>query len=99
LKRWRRDFYRSADHFILTTPAPRVDANSATSISDRNTLIRALAAELGVHLIDLAEFTSNDNGMTWKSSSLHIGDGIHYTETVRTWLGNEIVSWMSTKEP
>ena len=90
---------RAADHFILTTLAPRDDANSPTSIPDRNTLIRALAAELGVHLIDLAEYTSDDNGATWKSPSLNIGDGIHYTEAVRTWLGNQIVSWMSTNEP
>jgi lysophospholipase L1-like esterase len=90
---------RAADHFILTTLAPRDDANSPTSIPDRNTLIRALAAELGVHLIDLAEYTSDDNGATWKSPSLNIGDGIHYTEAVRTWLGNQIVSWMSAKEP
>jgi lysophospholipase L1-like esterase len=90
---------RAADHFILTTLAPRDDANSPTSISDRNVLIRELAAELGVHLIDLAGYTSNDNGATWKSASLNIGDGIHYTETVRTWIGNQIVSWMSAKEP
>ena len=90
---------RAADHFIITTLAPRNDANSPTSISDRNTLIRALAVELGVHLIDLAGYTSNDNGKTWKSPSLNISDGIHYTETVRAWLGDQIVSWMSTKEP
>ena len=90
---------RAADHFIITTLAPRDDANSPTSISDRNTRIRALAADLGVHLIDLAGYTSDDNGATWKSASLNIGDGIHYTEAVRAWLGDQIVSWMSTKEP
>ena len=52
-----------------------------------------------MHLIDLAGYTSNDNGKTWKSPSLNISDGIHYTETVRAWLGDQIVSWMSTKEP
>jgi Fibronectin type III domain/GDSL-like Lipase/Acylhydrolase len=88
---------RRADHFIITTLAPRDDANSATSISDRNVLIRALAAELGVHLIDLADHTSDDNGATWRSPSLNIGDGIHYTEAVRAWLGDQIVSWMSAR--
>jgi lysophospholipase L1-like esterase len=90
---------RAPDHFILTTLAPRDDANTPTSISDRNTLIRSLAAELGVHLVDLAGYTSDDNGATWKSASLNIGDGIHYTESVRTWLGSQIVSWMSATEP
>lgn len=90
---------RTADHFILTTLAPRNTANSATSISDRNTLIRALAAELGVHLIDLAAYTSDDNGATWRSPSLNIGDGVHYTEAVRAWLAGQVVSWMSLKAP
>ena len=93
------DAGRAPDHFILTTLAPRDDANSPTSISDRNDRIRAIAAELGVHLVDLAGYTSDDNGATWKSASLNIGDGIHYTEAVRAWLGDQIVSWMSTKEP
>ena len=86
---------RSPDHFVLTTLAPRDDANSPGSIADRNTLIRALAAELGVHLIDLAAFTSDDNGATWGAPSLNIGDGIHYTEAVRGWLGEQIVDWMA----
>lgn len=90
---------RAADHFILTTLAPRDDANSATSISDRNTLIRALAAELGVHLIDLAAYVSDDNGATWRSTSLNIGDGVHYTEAVRGWLGDQVASWMSAEVP
>ena len=90
---------RAPDHFLLTTLAPRNDANSATSISDRNTLIRALAAELGVHLIDLAAHTSDDNGATWRSSSLNIGDGVHYTEAVRAWLADQITAWMSSKAP
>jgi lysophospholipase L1-like esterase len=90
---------RAADHFILTTLAPRTTANSPTSISDRNTLIRALAAELGVHLIDLAAYTSDDNGATWRSPSLNIGDGVHYTEAVRAWLAGQVTSWMSSKAP
>jgi lysophospholipase L1-like esterase len=90
---------RAPDHFLLTTLAPRSGANSATSISDRNTLIRALPEELGVHLIDLAGFTSDDNGGTWRDPSLNIGDGIHYTEAVRAWLADQIATWMSTKVP
>ncbi len=89
----------AADHFILTTLAPRDDANSTTSISDRNTRIRALAADLGLHLIDLAEFVSDDNGATWRSPSLNIGDGIHYTEAVRSWLGGQVADWLSASTP
>jgi lysophospholipase L1-like esterase len=88
---------RSPDHFMLTTLAPRDDANSSTSIPSRNTLIRSLAAELGVHVIDLADFTSDDNGATWRSTSLHIGDGIHYTEAVRAWLGQQVAAWMASR--
>jgi len=88
-----------ADHFILTTLAPRDDANSATSIPDRNDLIRTLASDLGVHLIDLAGFTSTDgNGATWKTS-LQIGDGIHYTDAVRDWLAGKVVDWMASATP
>jgi lysophospholipase L1-like esterase len=90
---------RAADHFLLTTLAPRDDANSPTSIPDRNTLIRALALETGVHLVDLAALTSDDNGATWRSPSLNIGDGIHYTEAVRTLLGQEVAAWMSSLAP
>lgn len=90
---------RAADHFFLTTLAPRDDANSATSISGRNTMIRALAGELGVHLVDLAAFTSDDNGATWRGPTLHTGDGIHYTEAVRAWLADQIAGWMSSKAP
>jgi hypothetical protein len=89
----------AADHFLLTTLAPRDDANSPTSISDRNTLIRALAAETGVQLVDLAALTSDDDGATWRSPSLNIGDGVHYTEAVRTLLGKQVAARMSSKAP
>ncbi|MGH7498489.1 MAG: fibronectin type III domain-containing protein [Gemmatimonadales bacterium] len=93
------DAGRSPDHFIITTLAPRDDANSATSISVRNTLIRTLASDLGLHLIELAGHVSDDNGATWRDASLNIGDGIHYTETVRGWLSDQIVAWMDSKTP
>jgi len=90
-----------ADHFILTTLAPRTDGtlNSPTAIADRNDLIRALASELGVRLIDLAAHVSDDNGLTWRDASLHIGDGVHYTETVRGWIGDQVVAYVSSKAP
>ena len=88
-----------ANHFIITTLPPRDNANSPTSIPDRNTRIRALASDLGLHLIDLSNHVSDDNGATWRSASLNIGDGIHYTETVRGWIADQIVAWMDSKSP
>ena len=93
------DAGHAADHFIITTLPPRDNANSATSIPDRNTLIRALATDLGLHLIDISNHVSDDNGATWRSTSLNIGDGIHYTETVRGWIADQIVAWMDSKTP
>jgi hypothetical protein len=93
------DAGRPADHFIITTLPPRDDANSPTSISDRNTRIRSIASDLGLHLIDLSNHVSDDNGATWRSASLNIGDGIHYTATVRGWIADQIVSWMDSKTP
>ena len=90
-----------ADHFMLTTLAPRTDGtlNSPTAIPDRNDLIRALASELGVHIIELANHVSDDNGATWSDPSLNIGDGIHYTEAVRGWIGGQVASWLSAEAP
>jgi lysophospholipase L1-like esterase len=101
--RWMAEQWIAAggapDHFILTTLAPRNDANSPTSIPDRNTLIRALAADLGLHLVELAGFVSDDNGATWRSPLLNIGDGVHYTQAVRSWLGGQIADWMASATP
>ncbi|HEY7635513.1 MAG TPA: fibronectin type III domain-containing protein, partial [Gemmatimonadales bacterium] len=91
------DAGKSPDHFIITTLAPRDDANSPTSIHDRNVLIRAIAADLGLHLIDICAHVSDDDCLTWKSSSFHISDGIHYTDAVRGWIADQIVSWMSAE--
>jgi lysophospholipase L1-like esterase len=88
---------RSPSHFMITTLAPRSDMTSPTAIRDRNLRIRALAAELGVHLIDLSGYVSNDDGLTWKSASLHIGDQTHYVDSVRAWLADQVVTWMSAQ--
>ena len=79
-----------ADHFILTTLAP---ATGNSTIPQINDLIRSLAAKRSVRLVDLAARTSNDNGFTWKSSSDTV-DGLHYSETVRDWLADQVVSYM-----
>ena len=86
---------RRSDHFLLTTLAPRTDfAGNFPALNDG---IRALAAAEGVVLIDLASHTSDDNGLTWRSSDLHVGDGVHYSESVRDWLADRIVAEMSAR--
>jgi lysophospholipase L1-like esterase len=85
---------REVNHFILTTLAPR--NGLPTEIPLINDRIRSLAARRGVHLVDLTARTSTDNGASWSNPADHIGDGIHYSEAVRDWLGNEIVGYIVT---
>jgi lysophospholipase L1-like esterase len=97
IERWRAAG-RRADHFLLTTLAPRTDSRGG-SFSALNDGIRTLAASQGVVLIDLANYTSADNGLTWRSSSLHVGDGVHYSEPVRDWIATQIVAEMRERVP
>ena len=97
IERWRAAG-RRADHFLLTTLAPRTGTYGA-SFPALNTGIRALAASQGVVLIDLANHTSADNGRTWRSSTLHVGDGLHYSEPVRDWIASQIVAEMRKRVP
>jgi hypothetical protein len=85
----------AANHFIITTLPPRTDDNYGNYIPTVNNSIRSLAASKGVKLIDLCDHLSDDNCLTWSSSSLHIGDGVHYTQTVRGWIADQIVAMMS----
>jgi hypothetical protein len=78
-----------ANHFIVTTLAPRTDGHGA-EIPALNDSIRSLARRLSVKLIDLAAYTSADNGRTWRSASYQIGDGVHYSEMVRDWLASQV---------
>jgi lysophospholipase L1-like esterase len=100
--RWMIDRWRAAgrraDHFLLTTLAPRTDSRGG-SFPALNDGIRTLAKSQGVVLIDLANHTSADNGLTWRSSSLHVGDGVHYSEPVRDWIATQIVAEMRTRVP
>ena len=89
---------RPADHFIVTTLAPCA-SRQCVSIPAINQGIRTLAASRGVVLIDLAGHTSGDDGRTWRSSSLHVGDSIHYSEPVRDWLAERVVEAMSSRVP
>jgi lysophospholipase L1-like esterase len=83
-----------ANKFILTTVTPRAPSQSA-NIPDLNARIRALAASTGVRLIDLAAYTSVDgNGLTWKPGYYTVGNELHYTEAVRDWLADQVVTYM-----
>lgn len=86
-----------ADHFILTTLAPRPSTNGAIVLINQQ--IRQIAASRSVYLVDLANRTSDDNGGTWRSSADHIGDLLHYSEAVRDWIAQQVVAYMLAKAP
>ena len=69
---------------------PRTDDNYGNYIPTVNNGIRSLASSRGVRLIDLCDHLSDDNCLTWSSASLNIGDGVHYTQTVRGWIADQI---------
>ena len=85
------------DHFILTTLAPRPDTFGAIVLV--NVQIRQIAASRGVFLVDIAQRTSDDNGLTWRSSADHVGDKLHYSEGVRDWIATQVVAYLLTKAP
>ncbi|HEX2722105.1 MAG TPA: SGNH/GDSL hydrolase family protein [Gemmatimonadaceae bacterium] len=86
-----------ANRFIVTTLPPLGSAGNS-SITTLNGLIRTLAQQKGVRLVDIASFTSS-NGVTWANPSLHVGDFIHYSEAVRDWIADQVVSIMFQLNP
>jgi lysophospholipase L1-like esterase len=84
-----------ADHFILTTLPPRPSTNGAIVLINQQ--IRQIASSRNSYLVDIAQRTSDDNGGTWRSNLDHIGDYLHYSEGVRDWIANQVVSYMLTK--
>lgn len=93
--RWMADRWINdglpAKHFFLTTLPP----NASGYIPEINRGIRSIAAQTGVQLIDIAAFTSNDDGLTWKETSMHVGDFAHYSESVRDWIAGQVVAKMA----
>ena len=85
-------------HVIITTLPPKTFGQSG-GIPPLNNGIRALASSKGAKLVDITLMTSNDNGLTWKSPSLHIGDSLHYAESVRDTIAANVVSIMSQLTP
>jgi hypothetical protein len=89
-----------ANRLFLTTIPPRRPGAESATIPDLNNKIRALASAKGVRLIDIAAFVSNDNGLTWKSTSMHlVNDQLHYSEAVRDWIADQVVSVMLALNP
>lgn len=82
-----------SSHFILTTLPPRRTEGSEIPAINRG--IRQLVQSRKLTLLDLSAYTSSDDGTTWRNPSLHIGDGIHYTEPVREWIAEQIAATIS----
>jgi lysophospholipase L1-like esterase len=92
--RWRQTGHPS-DHLILTTlpPFDRNRPDLAAAVQLRNERIRRLAVIGGAGLIDIAAYLSTD-GITWRDSLQQVGDGIHYSESVRDWLAAKVVDYI-----
>jgi hypothetical protein len=77
----------------MITTLPPLGQTGNASITNLNSMIRTLASNKGVRLIDIAAITSA-NGLTWTNSSLHVGDFLHYSEAVRNTIADQVVSVM-----
>jgi hypothetical protein len=85
------------DHIFVTTLPPRPSGQPTPTAL--NSAIRSKFLPKGVNLIDIEKITSNDNGATWKNASLHVGDELHYAETVRDTIADQIVSVLLALTP
>jgi hypothetical protein len=92
IDRWLEAGHR-ADHLIVTTLAP-IPGSLSQRLPALNQGILDVAMSRGVQIIDLAGYVSHDAGRTWRSAELHVGDQLHYSESVRDWLAREIVDRM-----
>jgi adhesin/invasin len=90
-----------ASRFMITTlPPRRASEGLGPRIVDLNGRIRTLAAQKGARLIDISPLVSNDDGKTWKSSTLHVeNDELHYAESVRDQIADLVVSYMLSVVP
>jgi adhesin/invasin len=90
------------NRLMITTLPPR-GVGQSSQVPILNAKIRTLAQSKGVRLIDIAAFVSDGDGLTWKASSgnpsypgaLHVtNDELHYSEVVRNWIADQVVSIM-----
>ena len=86
------------NRLMITTLSP-ISQSANTAIPTLNNLIRTLASQKGIRLIDVASKTSGDNGATWLNSSRHVGDFLHYSEAVRDEIADEVVQVMLNLTP
>ena len=89
---------RPASHVMITTLPPRPPGTPST-LPELNDQIRSRFGAKGARVISIDSFVSNDKGLTWKSSSFHVGDSLHYSESVREWIADQVVSIMSSLTP
>ena len=89
---------RPARHVIITTLPPRPPGTSST-IPALNDQIRSRFGAKGAVVVSIDSFVSNDGGLTWKSSSFHVGDSLHYSESVRDWIADQVVEIMNAFTP
>ena len=89
---------RPASHVIITTLPPR-PVGTSDNIPPLNDLIRSRFGAKGAQVISIDSFVSNNGGLTWKSSIYHVGDSLHYSETVRNWIADNVVSIMDSLTP
>ncbi|HUQ19599.1 MAG TPA: Ig-like domain-containing protein [Gemmatimonadaceae bacterium] len=95
-----------ASHVIITTLAPRPPGSSG-NVPSFNDQLRAKFGAKGARVLSIDAFTSNDKGLTWKSSctngsmttACHVGDSLHWAEVVRDWIADNVVSIMSQLTP
>jgi adhesin/invasin len=89
-----------ASRLMITTLPPRRAGTESARVPDLNAKIRTLAQAKGIRLIDISSFVSNDDGLTWKSAAMHVtNDDIHYSEAVRDWIADQVVSIMLAMNP
>jgi hypothetical protein len=79
-------------HLFVTTLPPLGQSGSST-IQALNTMIKGFTSK-GVKIIDIAFFTTSGDGLHWANSTMHVGDYIHYSEPVRAWIADQVVSLM-----
>ena len=85
---------------MITTLPPRRPGAESVRIPDMNSKIRTLAQAKGIRLIDISQFVSNDDGLTWKSAAMHVNnDDLHYSESVRAWIADQVASIMLQLNP
>jgi hypothetical protein len=88
-----------AAHLMVATLTPRLGSPHRFNIPLANELIRALVQEKGSSLVDIAALVSDDDGLTWKSSALHVGDGLHYSEATLALIAAEIHAVLGSHIP